>query len=185
MKVAFIIFEGLTALDFVGVYDAVTRLKTMEFITDLEWDICSYSKEVKDGTGLRFTPTKVGESLHDYDIMIVPGGFGTRKLAHDYEFIRWLKTGQSCELKTSVCTGSLLLGSAGFLEGKTATTHPNAVKDLQKYCAILEKRIVDDGNIITARGVSSSIDLGLYLCEKLAGNDAKEKIRIQMDYQTS
>ncbi|MBA2876594.1 DJ-1/PfpI family protein [Thermaerobacillus caldiproteolyticus] len=185
MKVSFIIFEGVTALDFVGVYDSVTRLKTMGFIPDLEWDVCSYSEEVKDGTGLRFTPTKVGQSLQNYDIIIVPGGFGTRKLVEDNDFIQWLKTSESCKLKASVCTGALLLGSAGFLEGKTATTHPNAFNDLKKYCTVLDQRIVDEGNIITARGVSSSIDLGLYLCEKLAGYEAKEKIRIQMDYRTS
>ncbi|MFD0131711.1 DJ-1/PfpI family protein, partial [Bacillus subtilis] len=83
-----------------------------------------------------------------------------------------------------VCTGSLLFGSAGFLNGKTATTHPNAFEDLMKYCKVVDKRIVDEGSVITARGVSSSIDLGLYLYEKLAGYEAKEKIRIQMDYQT-
>ena len=69
------------------------------------------------------------------------------------------------------------------MEGKKATTHPNAYEDLKKYCTVLNDRIVDDGDVITAGGVSSSIDLGLYLCAKLAGQEAKEKIRKQMDYQ--
>ncbi len=82
-----------------------------------------------------------------------------------------------------MCTGALLLGAAGFLKGKTATTHPNAFRDLQKYClSVVNQRVVDEGEVITARGVTSSIDLGLYLCEKLAGREAKEKIRKQMDY---
>ncbi|WP_347276220.1 DJ-1/PfpI family protein [Coleofasciculus sp. FACHB-542] len=110
---------------------------------------------------------------------------GTRNLVDDPELIAWLKTSASCQFKVSVCTGSLLLGAAGFLEEKTATTHPNAFHDLQKYCkSVLDKRVVDEGDVITARGVTSAIDLGLYLCEKFAGYEIKEKIRKQMDYQT-
>ena len=185
MKVAFIVYTGMTALDFIGVYDPVIRLKTMDFMPDLEWDICAHSQEVSDNAGLRFTPNKVGESLQPYDMIIVPGGMGTRNLVDDPELIAWLKTSASCKFKVSVCTGSLLLGAAGFLEGKTATTHPNAFHDLQKYCkSVVDKRVVDEGDVITARGVTSSIDLGLYLCEKFAGREIKEKIRQQMDYQT-
>ncbi|WP_017755035.1 DJ-1/PfpI family protein [Calidifontibacillus oryziterrae] len=185
MKIAFVVFEDLTALDFIGVYDAVTRLKTMNFIPELDWEICSFTERVVDGTGLIFTPTKVNEPLDTYDLVIVPGGFGTRKLVDDHAFIEWLGTSKPCKLKASVCTGSLLLGSAGFLQGKSATTHPRAFNNLKKYCTVVDDRIVDEGDVITAKGVSSSIDLGLYLCEKLAGFDAKEKIRIQMDYQTN
>ncbi|HEY9296019.1 MAG TPA: DJ-1/PfpI family protein, partial [Phormidium sp.] len=89
----------------------------------------------------------------------------------------------TCKYKVSVCTGSLLLGAAGFLAGKIATTHPNAFTELEKYCAsVVDKRIVDEGEVITARGVTSSIDLGLYLCEKFCGYDVKEQIRQRMDY---
>ncbi|MBD1943452.1 DJ-1/PfpI family protein [Coleofasciculus sp. FACHB-712] len=185
MNVAFIIYTGMTALDFIGVYDPVTRLKTMNFIADLEWDICAHSPEVSDNAGLRFPPNKVGESLQPYDMIIVPGGIGTRNLVDDPELMTWLKTSATCKFKVSVCTGSLLLGAAGFLQGKTATTHPNAFQDLQKYCkSVVNKRVVDEGDVITARGVTSAIDLGLYLCEKFAGYEIKEKIRQQMDYQT-
>lgn len=185
MKVAFIVYTGMTALDLIGVYDPVTRLKTMGLMSDLEWEIVALSQEVSDGTGLRFMPTKVGESLQDYDMVIVPGGVTStvRKLIDDGELVDWLKTAKSCQLKVSVCTGSLLLGAAGFLEGKTATTHPNAFSELEKYCAsVVDERIVDAGEVITARGVTSSIDLGLYLCEKFAGREVREKIRQRMDY---
>ncbi|MBD2539738.1 DJ-1/PfpI family protein [Coleofasciculus sp. FACHB-SPT36] len=185
MKVAFIVYTGMTALDFIGVYDPVTRLKTMNFISDLEWDICAHSQEVSDNAGLRFTPIKVGESLQPYDMIIVPGGIGTRNLVDNPELMTWLKTSATCKFKVSVCTGSLLLGAAGFLQGKTATSHPNAFQDLQKYCkSVVNKRVFDEGDVITARGVTSAIDLGLYLCEKFAGYEIKEKIRQQMDYQT-
>jgi len=178
-RIAFVIYDGMTALDFVGVYDPVIRLKTM--VQDLQWEICACEKEIRDSTGLIFTPTKVKESLKDYDIVIVPGGYGSRELMNDNGFIEWLKT--ASKLKVSVCTGSLLLGSAGFLKGKRATTHRNSFDDLKKFCyCVLDQRIVDEGDVITARGVTSSIDLGLYLCEKLAGKETKDKICRQMDY---
>jgi cyclohexyl-isocyanide hydratase len=184
MRVAFIIYDEMTALDFIGVYDPVTRLRTMNFQTDLAWDVCALTDEVHDNTGLRFTPTHVGGPLHDYDMVVVPGGFGSRKLIRDATFIDWLRTARSCRIKASVCTGALLLGAAGFLEGKKATTHPGVLNELGPFCAAVStERIVEDGDTITAGGVTASIDLGLYLCRKLAGADVAEKIRQQMDYR--
>lgn len=187
MNLAFLIYQGMTALDFIGMYDPVTRLKTMGFMPDLQWDICANAPQVSDHNGLYFIPTKLSESLSNYDAILVPGGItkNINKLIETTNFIEWLKTAVSCPLKISVCTGSLLLGEAGFLQSKKATTHPNSFHELQKYCdTVLDHRIVEDGDTITARGVTSSIDLGLYLCEKFAGSEVKERIRIQMDYQT-
>ena len=184
MNIAFVIFNGMTALDFIGVYDPVTRLKTMGFTADLQWDICAYTSEVQDTAGLRFTPTKVNTSLQNYDIVIIPGGFGTDKLGNDTDFIAWLSTAADCKYRVSVCTGSLLLAAAGFLKGKRATSHPSAFEKLRQYgIEVVDQRVVDEGDIITARGVTSSIDLGLYLCEKFAGYEVKERIRRQMDYK--
>ncbi len=187
MRIAFVIFNGMTALDFIGVYDPVTRLKTMDFLPDFEWDICASTREVRDGAGLLFTPTRVGESLATYDMVIVPGGFGTRELVNDQAFIQWLGSAQSCPLKVSVCTGAKLLGAAGFLKGKRATTHHNAFEALRAYCAsvVTDERIVQDGDVITAGGVTAGIDLGLYLCEKFAGRGVREKIARQMEYSES
>ena len=183
MKAAFIIFNRMTALDFVGVYDPLTRLKSMGLMPELNWDICAYSEEVADDRGLVFTPTKVGESLHGYDLLIVPGGFGTRALIDDAGFIAWLKASAPCGLKASVCTGSLLLGAAGFLEGRRATTHPRAFRELERFCReVVNQRVVDEGDVVTARGVTSAIDLGLHLVERLVGKEGRERIRKQMDY---
>ena len=184
MNVGFIIYDGMTALDFIGVYDPVTRLNTMRFLPNLHWDVCARSMTVEDGTGLGFLPSRVGESLHGYDMVIVPGGYGSRTLMEDAAFIDWLRTADPCRYKVSVCTGALLLGAARFLKGKTATTHRSAFNDLKPFCAsVVDRRIVDEGGVITARGVSSSIDLGLYLCDKLAGHEVQERIRRQMDYE--
>ncbi|HEX6624900.1 MAG TPA: DJ-1/PfpI family protein [Pyrinomonadaceae bacterium] len=182
MRAAFVIFEGMTALDFVGAYDPLTRLGTMKLREDFAWDVCAFTEEVRDNTGLRFAPTRVGQSLGAYDLLVVPGGYAARELTQDAAFLGWLRTGAACDLKASVCTGSLLLGAAGFLEGKRATTHPSALEELKRFCRVSEERIVDEGDVVTAGGVTAAIDLGLHLCERLAGAGAREKIRRQMDY---
>ena len=185
MRVAFIIFERMTALDFIGFYDPVTRLKKMGFLPELAWDICAYTPAVHDDGGLGFTPTNVGQPLSGYDAIFVPGGFGTRTLIKDPGFVEWIGSAAPVGLKVSVCTGSLVLGAAGFLEGRAATTHPNAFEELRPFArTVVDQRIVDEGQVITARGVTASIDLGLYICERLAGPEVRERIRKQMDYQT-
>lgn len=183
MNAAFVIFDQMTALDFVGFYDPLTRLKSMDFMPDFHWQICSFCDDVSDTQDLRFDPDSVGQSLSDFDLLVVPGGYGSRSLQHNEKFIDWLKTATPVPLKASACTGSLLLGAAGFLKGKRATTHPKAYAELSRYCAqVTDQRVVDEGDIVTARGVFSSIDLGLYLVERLAGKEIRIEIAKQMDY---
>lgn len=183
MKAAFVVFDNMTTLDFVGFYDAITRLKTMKFMEDFTWKICARTPQVRDDRGLRIAADAVGESLAGYDLLFIPGGFGTRPLQHDRTFIDWIATARDVPLKTSVCTGSLLLGAAGYLQGKRATTHPSAYQELEPYGAtVVRKRIVDEDHIVTGGGVSTSIDLGLHLVERLAGAQARTRIAGQMDY---
>jgi len=186
LKIAFVVFNGLTTLDFIGIYDPLTRLKTMGFMPDLVWDLCAYTDIVKDDRGLILVPTAIQEPLESYDMLVVPGGYGTRNLIHDRNFVEWIRTAEPCRWKVSVCTGALLLGAAGFLKGKRATTHPSAIPELQPFCrTVLKNRIVDEGDILSAGGVSSGIDLGLYVAGKLAGGEARLKIARQMDYPYS
>jgi transcriptional regulator GlxA family with amidase domain len=183
MKLAYIIFDGITWLDFIGIYDPITRLKSMQFIDNLSWEVCALRGSVKDNFGLEIMPTTIGESLVAYDAVIIPGGHGTRLLQFDNEFLSWIKTAEHVKYKMSICTGSLILGAAGFLKGKSATTHYSEYETLQSYCrTVVKQRIVEDGDVITAGAVSSSIDLGLFLCEKWAGEDAALEIRKRMDY---
>src|SRR5579884_631815 len=143
----------MTTLDFVGVYDALTRLKTMGFKADFTWDVCALTEPVVDGTGLGILPIRVGGSLHDYDMVIVPGGAGTQKLVGDTEFAAWLRTAGPRTTMVSVCSGALLLGAAGLLQGRRATTHRNSFDDLRRFCReVVDERIVDEGDLITARG---------------------------------
>jgi putative intracellular protease/amidase len=183
MRLAYIIFDGITWLDFIGIYDPISRLKSMKFVDDLSWDICAFNSSAKDNFGLEITATKIRESLADYDAIIVPGGHGTRTLRFDNEFLAWIKTAGTDGYKISICTGSLILGAARFLEGKSATTNYLEYDTLQSYCSkVIRERIVKDGNVITAGAVSASIDLGLYLCAEWAGNNAAREIRTRMDY---
>ncbi|MDP3090865.1 MAG: DJ-1/PfpI family protein [Nitrospira sp.] len=183
MNIAFVVFDRMTTLDFIGFYDPLTRLKSMQIIDDFEWRICALTKDVVDDRGLRIEVTAVAEPLDSYDILFVPGGIGTRSLQHNKHFVDWLKTAGSIPLKVSCCTGALLLGAAGFLRGKRATTHPTALQELSPYCReVVRERVVDEGGIITAGGVASAIDAGLYVVQRLAGEDAKRRVAAQMDY---
>jgi transcriptional regulator GlxA family with amidase domain len=183
MKAALVIFDRMTSLDFVGFYDPVSRLKSMKIMDDFDWRICAMTQHVVDDRGLRLEAEAVGGSLSSYDMLFVPGGFGTRSLQHDGSFLDWLKTARSAPLKVSVCTGALLLGAAGFLQGRRATTHPSAYQALEPYCSrVVQERVVDEGDVITARGVSSAIDMGLHLVQRLAGADARDRVAAQMDY---
>lgn len=182
-RIAFVLFDGLTHLDFVGFYDPITRLRSMDYIPDLEWDICGWTETIRDNFGLEVRPDKVRNDLGAYDLVFVPGGLGTRQLQYDEAFIDWIKTATPVEYKVSVCTGSLLLGAAGFLQGKNATTNYNVYELLEPYCSqVIKERIVEDGNLITGGAVATSLDLGLYVCKKFVGPEAAATIRRKMGY---
>ena len=184
MRIAYILFDDITWLDFFGFYDAIRRLKSLNCLPDLAWDICGRTDIVQDVSGLKVHVDKTGNSLHEYDTIFIPGGLSTRQLVKDESFLDWIRSVNKNALMCSVCTGSLILGAAGFLKDKKATTHFNKYNTLEKYCRqVVRERIVEDGNVITAGAVASSIDLGLHVCEKWAGRYAAAAIRKSMDYK--
>jgi cyclohexyl-isocyanide hydratase len=155
----------------------------MGILPSFEWRLCGMTPCARDDRGLSFDVDEVGASLAGFDLLVVPGGYGTRSLQHDAEFLGWLSSAAPVPFKASVCTGSILLGAAGFLKGLKATTHFSAYRELAPYCAeVVERRIVDSGAVVTARGVTAAIDLGLHLCERIAGAEARARIAKQMDY---
>ena len=184
MKIAFIIFDGITWLDLVGIYDPITRLRSQGYLPGLHWEFCSLTSAATDNFGFSALPTLVNPSLETFDAIVVPGGSGTRALMHDQPFIDFLLTGGNAKYKISICTGSLLLGAAGWLKGKTATTHFSSYEILEPLCgAVSRERIVEDGNVITAGAVAASLDLGLFLCDKWSGPEARKSIARSMNYQ--
>jgi cyclohexyl-isocyanide hydratase len=183
MKIAFVIYDNLTLLDFAGAYDPLTRLKTMGFVPGLSYDICARTEGVRSSEGARLAVDRVAPDLAEYDYVIIPGGDGIQPLMKDPAFLKWISVASEKTTVAALCGGSLPLGAAGMLKGKRATTHPQLAGLLKHFAGeVVPDRIVDEGNIITAGGVTSSIDLGLYLCEKIAGPDVREKIAAQMDY---
>jgi len=173
----------MTSLDLMGAFDPIARLLPTGHLPDLSWKTCGLTKEVFDSNQLLFRPMVVAEPLTDYDLVVIPGGWATRLLIEDEEFVEWIRTAAGSRLKTSVCSGALLLGAAGFLRGKPATTSTGAADLLGRYAAeVHSHRVVDAGNVVTGGGVSCAIDVGLYLCEKLAGVEARETIAAQISY---
>ncbi len=183
-RIALLAFPRLTFLDLIGAYDALRRVTPMGIAPDVRVTLIGTEAEVVDDSGLVVRAHAVYDDLNGYDLLFAPGGFGTRTLMHDARFLQYLATWGEDRPMASVCTGSLLLGAAGFLKGRRATTHQNAFDMLRPLCGevVTDRRIVDEGRIVTAGGVASSLDLGLYLVEKYWGAPARETIAAQMEY---
>ncbi|WP_309122059.1 DJ-1/PfpI family protein [Paenibacillus sp.] len=183
MKMAFVLFDKMTLLDFSGFCEAVTWLRMLNAFDDVTWEFCADREQVTDDRGLTLRAGRVSPNLSAYDLVFIPGGLSTRQLRYDAEFLDWIRTAKDVPYKVSVCTGALIWGAAGFLEGKRATTNPSAYELLEPYCAEVAKaRFVRDGNVFTGGGVSASIDLGLYVVESLAGPDIAKQAQAKLDY---
>ena len=122
--------------------------------------------------------------LTDPDIVVVPGGYGNRELLDGGEVVEWLRQVHAgTSWTTSVCTGALLLGAAGILDGLEATTHWAALELLPDYGAQpVQRRVVTQGKVITAAGVSAGIDMALHLAAQLAGPDVAQAIQLGIEY---
>lgn len=178
-RVAFVAFPRMTLLDLVGAYDALRRAP------GVQCEIVGTTTPVDDESGVRLVPASVYPDLAPFDLLVVPGGLGTRPLVDDERCIEWLRGWGSERPIASVCTGALLLGRAGHLAGKRATTHHGAFDQLAPLCAqvVRDRRIVDEGRVVTAAGVSAALDLGLFLVERFFGAAERLRIAAQMEYR--
>ena len=180
MEIVIPIFDAITALDAVGPYEVLSRLPGAEVkFAALE----PGPKRTETGMLALMADHALADVPHP-DIVVVPGGFGTRPLMHDEAMLGWIRTAhEHSTWTTSVCTGSLLLGAAGLLRGLRATTHWLALDMLRELGAepTLE-RVVEQGKIITAAGVSSGIDMALTLADRVAGPDVAQAIQLGIEY---
>lgn len=180
MLIAVALFEQVTALDAIGPYEVLQRLPGAE--------VCfvGHSKgEVRTDNGfLGLTVDNTFDEVEDPDIVLVPGGVGTRVLVHDDEILNWIRTThETSQFTCSVCTGSLLLAAAGVLRGLRATTHFSARQLLAKYGAEpSDDRVVQEGKVITAAGVSSGIDMALRLAEQLTDETTAKALQLMIEY---
>jgi cyclohexyl-isocyanide hydratase len=183
MRVAVFIFPDLTELDAVGVFDPLARVGAMGIDPNCSIELIAMQEEIRGHFGATLKAGAVRPRLDRFDLLIIPGGFGTRALQNDVKVIEYLRTWGTAKPLATVCTGALLAASAGFLRGKRATTHHAAREDLAAYgVEVMKARIVEDGNVTTAAGVTAAIDLGLHLVEKHWGAAARERIGRQMEY---
>jgi transcriptional regulator GlxA family with amidase domain len=182
VNIVIFVFDDMTALDAVGPMDV------MALLPGAELKIVGRKKgPVRAGKGTRSLGIMADFALDEVksaDVLIVPGGMGTRTLVNDAAVTAWLRDiHATTQWTTSVCTGALLLAAAGILNGVPATTHWAAMDLLKKLGAMpTDRRVVEEGKIITAAGVSSGIDMGLRLAAKLAGEDVAQAIQLMIEY---
>jgi transcriptional regulator GlxA family with amidase domain len=180
MNIAIPIFDRLTALDAVGPYEVLSRLPgaTVKFLA------AEPGPKRTETEMLALTADGSLVDLPNPEVIVVPGGFGTRDLMADATMLDWLRTAHSSsQWTTSVCTGSLLLAAAGILDGLEATTHWLELETLRQYGAVpVARRVVEQGKVITAAGVSSGIDMALRLAARIAGDQVAQAIQLGIEY---
>jgi cyclohexyl-isocyanide hydratase len=183
-RFALVGFARMTLLDLVTVLDPLSRIASMGFDRDASVEVVSATHEPWSGCGARFEATRVRPPLEDFDVLVVAGGPETRALENDPNVVTWLKTFPESRACASVCTGALLLGAAGRLRGKRATTHHDSFHLLEPHGATIvrDQRVVRDGLLFTAGGVTAGLDLGLSLVAWLYGSDTAARISARMEY---
>jgi transcriptional regulator GlxA family with amidase domain len=180
MDIAILIFDKITALDAVGPYEVLSRLPGAT-VTFVAAEPGQYRTE--NGM-LALTADRAFAEMPRQDVIVVPGGFGTRALLRDEPTLNWIREANHRTMVTaSVCTGSLLLGAAGLLHGRKATTHWLLLDKLREFGAEpVSERIVEDGKLLMAAGVSAGIDMALALAARLAGQQVAEAIQLGIEY---
>jgi len=180
MKIAIPLYDRFTALDAVGPYEVVQRIPGAE----VTWLAHEPGPVGADTGQLHLHADAAFEDLPDPDILIVPGGTGTDAVLDDERLVGWIRRAhETSQWTTSVCTGSLLLGAAGVLEGLEATSHWLDLETLERFGARpTRRRVVEQGKVITAAGVSSGIDMGLVLAAKIIGPEGAQAIQLGIEY---
>ncbi|MFT3687444.1 DJ-1/PfpI family protein [Paenirhodobacter sp.] len=179
LRFALLCFPNVQLLDLTGPYEVFAGARGAE--VHLLWKTCA---PVRSSSGLWLTPDMTFAEAPDFDVICVPGGGGVNALLNDDTVLAFLRDKAArARFVTSVCTGALVLGRAGLLTGRRATTHWNAMDLLAGLGAVpTEGRVVRDGPVITAGGVTSGIDFGLAIIAELLGRDEAEVIQLSLEY---
>jgi transcriptional regulator GlxA family with amidase domain len=180
MDIAILIFDRLTALDAVGPYEVLGRLPGAR----LSFVSTETGPRRSDQGSLALLADRTLEELPEPDVLLVPGGPGQADAMRDERVLSWLRHAhETTQWTTSVCTGSLILGAAGLLEGRRATTYWMAMDQLAQFGAsAVAERFVRDGKIVTAAGVSAGIDMAIMLASLIAGDEAAQAIQLGIEY---
>jgi len=187
-NVGILIFEGVELLDFCGPYEAFTASRRDGERLFNTFTVAEQDGPVAAAAGTRFLPDYTFANAPKIDILVVPGGMGTRREIDNPVVIDWIRSvAGEAELTTSVCTGSFLIAKAGSLgDGSKATTHWGSIERMRETfpgVEVLENvRFVDDGVVVSSAGVSAGIDMSLHVIERLCGTDAAESSARLMEY---
>ena len=179
LHIGFVIFPNLTQLDFAGPMEVLNRLPESKVHI-----IAKSLDPVPSDCGLSLLPTTTFKDCCQLDLICVPGGGGVVGVMTDLESVDFVrKQAAGARYITSVCTGAFVLGVAGLLKGRRATTHWAYTDLLTLVGATFEKaRTVTDGNVITAGGVTSGIDFALHVAAEIAGKETAQAIQLSIEY---
>ncbi|NNM77037.1 DJ-1/PfpI family protein [Sphingomonas sp. ID1715] len=179
MQISFLLFPHVTQLDLTGPAQVLSRLPNAK--VEL---VAKTLEPVPTDAGFPLLPSATFDSAAVPDILCVPGGFGVTGAMEDEATLAWLRRATAqAQWVTSVCTGALVLGAAGLLQGYRATTHWASHDWLAAFGAIpVKERIVFDGNRVTGGGVTAGIDFGLALAAEIAGDDHARFIQLSLEY---
>jgi cyclohexyl-isocyanide hydratase len=179
LQIGMLLFPEITQLDLTGPFELLHRVP--DSAVHLAW---KDTNPVRAASGLRLLPTTTLNECPSLDVLLVPGGPGTSELLTDAAVVQWVAAqGRGARYVTSVCTGSLVLGAAGLLDGYDATTHWAYTDLLPLFGARpVRRRVVVDRNRITAGGVTAGIDFGLRLVAELVNETAAQAIQLGLEY---
>jgi transcriptional regulator GlxA family with amidase domain len=185
---AILIFDDAEVLDFCGpfeVFSVTSELNNGELFN--VYTVAGEKRTIRAKNGLKVVPDFGFRGCPAPDILLVPGGSGTRSVMHEERTLSWIKSkAAEVELLLSVCTGSLVLAAAGLLDGLKATTHHEVVPLLREtapHSEILpDKRFIDNGSVIVSAGISAGIDMSLHVVARLHGQDIAERTARYMEY---
>ena len=180
MDIAIPVFEGITALDAIGPYEVLSRLPGAR----VRWVGVTAGQVRTDNRQLTLVAEEPLSAVPHPDIILVPGGFGTRALLSPNPLLDWVAAAHpTTQWTTSVCTGALILAAAGVLKGLEATTHWMAMDQLEALGARpVSRRVVEQGKVVTAAGVSAGIDMALVLAARIAGEAVAQAIQLGIEY---
>lgn len=179
MQIVFLFYDGMTALDVVGPHEILCRLPNAQ--------VRRTSKQggiIRSDSGLILTAEYSLSEVDHADILLIPGAGNATSLSKEPEILNWIRSiHNKSTWTTSVCTGSLILGAAGILAGLRATTHWAAFERLKIWGANpIQTRVVEDGKVMTAAGVSAGIDMALILAAKIAGPRFAQSMQLGIEY---
>jgi transcriptional regulator GlxA family with amidase domain len=184
MNIAIVLFPDMEELDFAGPLEVFGMASKVMYN---DWRVFTVAQErvVKGAIGLSVNVDYTFDDAPHADVMVVPGGFGTRPGMENEALIGYIRrAGEAADYVTSVCTGAFLLHRAGFLKGRRATTYwaqRQALADMGDV-EVVEQRWVHDGNVVTAAGVSAGIDMALYLVGVMKGPDEARRLQKAIEY---